>query len=80
MEELKTIVGKNLNSLRKQAKLTQSELAEKFNCTDKAVSKWENGGSPDLELVPSIALYFNVTTDYLFNMAENNVFDIVLFF
>ena len=33
-----------------------------------AVSKWENGGSPDLELVPSIATYFNVTTAYLFDM------------
>ncbi len=66
MEELKTIVGKNLNSLRKQAKLTQSELAEKFNCTDKAVSKWEQGATlPDLDTLKQLANFYGVTIDYL---------------
>ncbi len=66
MDDLKTIVGKNLNSLRKQAKLTQNELAEKFNYTDKAVSKWEQGATlPDLETLKQLADFYGVTIDYL---------------
>ena len=50
MEELKSIIGENLASLRKEKKLTQAELAERFNYTDKAISKWEKGEtSPDIE-------------------------------
>jgi len=41
-----------------------------------AVSKWENGGTPDLELVPFIATYFNVTTDYLFDMKGSDIVNI----
>ena len=69
-------IGNRIKQLRIKNKVTQEELAKALQVSTQAVSKWENGGSPDLELVPSIALYFNVTTDYLFNMAENNVFDI----
>ena len=66
MDDLKTIVGKNLNSLRKQAKLTQIELAEKFNYTDKAVSKWEQGATlPDLETLKQLAEFYGVSIDYL---------------
>ena len=66
MDDLKTIVGKNLNALRKKAKLTQSELAEKFNCTDKAVSKWEQGATlPDLETLKELASFYGVSIDYL---------------
>ena len=66
MEDLKIIVGKNLNSLRKQAKLTQIELAEKFGYTDKAVSKWEQGSTmPDLETLKQLAEFYGVTIDYL---------------
>ena len=43
MEELKKIVGQNLTLLRKEKKMTQLEIAELFNYSDKAVSKWENG-------------------------------------
>ena len=66
MDDLKTVVGKNLNSLRKQAKLTQIELAEKFNYTDKAVSKWEQGATlPDLETLKQLSEFYGVTIDYL---------------
>ena len=66
MDDLKTVVGKNLNALRKKAKLTQSELAEKFNCTDKAVSKWEQGATlPDLETLKQLASFYGVSIDYL---------------
>ena len=45
MQNVKEIIAKNLVSLRKARKLTQQDLAEKLNYSDKAVSKWENGRS-----------------------------------
>lgn len=43
MEDLKEIIAKNLTQLRTHAQLTQIQLAEKLNYSDKAVSKWERG-------------------------------------
>jgi len=66
MEDLKIIVGKNLSALRKQRKITQIELAEKFNYSDKAVSKWEQGSTlPDLETLKQLCDFYGVTLDYL---------------
>ena len=66
MEELRIIVGKNLSNLRKRKGLTQLELAEKFNYTDRAVSKWENGDTlPDLEVLYNLCEFYGVTLDYL---------------
>ena len=41
MDQIK--IGKFINQCRKEKKLTQTELAEKLNITDRAISKWENG-------------------------------------
>ena len=38
-------MGKDIAKLRKQKNMTQKELADKINVTDKAVSKWERGVS-----------------------------------
>lgn len=66
MEELRKIVGNNLAELRKRKGLTQLELAEKFNYTDRAVSKWENGDTlPDLEVLYQLCEFYGVTLDYL---------------
>ena len=66
MEELKIIIGENLAALRKEKKLTQAELAEQFNYTDKAVSKWEKGEtSPDIETLYALCEFYGVTIDYL---------------
>ena len=66
MEELKKIVAQNIAELRKNAGLTQLQLAEKLNYSDKAVSKWESGASiPDVAVLLSIANLFGVTVDYL---------------
>ena len=55
-EELKTIVGSNLARLRRDRGLTQAELAERINYSDKAVSKWERGESlPDVLTLLSLA-------------------------
>lgn len=64
--DLNQIVANNIVELRKEAKLTQVELAEKLNYTDKAVSKWERGESiPELLTLKKIAEIFGVTIDYL---------------
>ena len=65
MDEIKNIIANNLMSLRKSNKLTQLELAEKLNYSDKAISKWERGESlPDVLLLKSLADMYGVTIDY----------------
>ena len=66
MEEIRKIIGKNLSELRKNKGLTQLELAEKFNYTDRAVSKWENGETlPDIDTLYVLCEFYGVTLDYL---------------
>ena len=66
MENLNFIIGKNLQILRKKNKLTQIELAEKLNYSDKAISKWERGeGMPDLYVVNRLCALFGVKADYI---------------
>jgi len=66
MENIREIISENLASLRKEAKLTQLELAEKFNYSDKAVSKWEKGDTiPDIETLYNLCQFYGVTLDYL---------------
>ncbi len=48
-EKLKTQIGNNIAAFRKRMNLTQAELAERMNYSDKAISKWERGDSlPDV--------------------------------
>jgi transcriptional regulator with XRE-family HTH domain len=66
MEDYKRIIANNITELRKAVPLTQAELAEKLNYSDKAVSKWERGESiPDVIVLKQIAELFGVTVDYL---------------
>lgn len=61
------IISKNILTLRRKNKLTQAELADKLNYSDKAISKWERGESlPDAEMLYNIAELFNVDISYLF--------------
>ena len=66
MDDLRKIIGDNLSELRKRRGLTQLELAEKFNYTDRAISKWENGDTlPDVEVLYELCEFYGVTIDYL---------------
>ena len=66
MEDLKNIVARNLAACRKEAGLTQLQLAERLNYSDKAISKWERGDSlPDLTVLSELACLYGVTLDYL---------------
>ena len=64
--ELKKIVTENLIYYRKINKLTQLQLAEKLNYSDKAISKWERGESlPDLYILSLIADLYGITLNDL---------------
>lgn len=63
--ERKTI-GAFIAALRKANGMTQKELAERLNVSDKTVSRWErDDGAPDLSLIPVIAEIFGITCDEL---------------
>lgn len=63
-------IGNKIYELRKNRNITQEALAKAVNVSTQAVSKWENGGSCDIELLPMIADYFNVSIDYLYGRSD----------
>lgn len=66
LSELKLISASNIIKLRTGAGLTQAELGEKLNYSDKTISKWERGEAiPDAYVLTQIAEIFGVTVDYL---------------
>ena len=75
------MIGKNIAELRKAKGVKQDDVARFVGVTAQAVSKWENGGVPDTELLPKIAEFFNVSIDELFGMqgrARVDIQDIIL--
>lgn len=65
MEKFRKTVAKNISSLRVANGLTQADLGDKINYSDKAVSKWERGESlPDLYVLKQLADIFQVKVDY----------------
>lgn len=61
MRNVKEIISNNLTKLRKEHNLTQLELAEKINYSDKAVSRWEKGEvTPDIETLNKISEIYNI--------------------
>ncbi len=76
MKDLSIIVAQNIVSLRQKNNLTQSELGEKLNYSDKSVSKWERGeATPSIEVLKDIANIFNVSIDFLTNEHLNDEYD-----
>lgn len=64
--DMRKIIAQNLAMYRKLAHLTQQELADKLNYTDKAISKWERGDSiPDVVVLKQIADLYGITVDDL---------------
>lgn len=61
-------IGKFIQQLRKERNMTQQELAEVLNVTNKAISRWETGeGFPEITLLPSIAEVLVVSVEELLN-------------
>lgn len=64
MDQVKT--GELIRKIRTKMKLTQKQLAERINVSDKAVSKWETGsGSPDISLLSKLAEVFGIDIQVL---------------
>ncbi|MBR5572058.1 MAG: helix-turn-helix transcriptional regulator [Oscillospiraceae bacterium] len=61
-----TKTGTYLATLRKNADMTQQEVAERLGISNKTVSKWESGGGfPDISLLPALAVLYGVSADEL---------------
>lgn len=66
MADIKDNVAKNITELRILNNMTQLELAQKLNYSDKTISKWERAeSSPDISVLVEMAELFGVTLDYL---------------
>ena len=67
-------IGKNIKKLREKKSITQEKLANYLGVTPQAISRWESEtGYPDIELLPLIADFFDVTIDELLdrNISQN---------
>lgn len=77
MEDLKTNIAKNITELRIFNNMTQMELGERLNYSDKTISKWERGEStPDITALSEMADIFGVSLDFLVkskNVQENSL-------
>ncbi len=79
-------IGKFIKEIRKKNNLTQKELADRYNVTYQAVSKWENGKNlPDKSLIKQMSKDFNISIDDLFegeyskkNLKKKNIYIISL--
>lgn len=57
-------IGKLILELRKDKNMTQKQLADLMNISDKTISKWERGlGCPDISLLPDLAQILGVNVD-----------------
>lgn len=71
MDELNAVIAGNISSLRLAAGMTQAELAERLNYTDKLVSKWERGdAAPNAYTLKQISEIFGVSVEYLFQQHD----------
>ena len=62
----KKTIGGLIAALRRANGMTQRELAERLNVSDKTISRWERDeGVPDISLIPVIAEIFHITCDEL---------------
>lgn len=56
-------IGDKIRELRTRSNLTQAELGKLVGVSMQAVSKWERGGTPDIDVLLSVAKYFNISLD-----------------
>jgi len=66
-------IGTKIRQLREQKCITQAKMAQHLGITEQAISRWENGGGyPDMELIPAIANFLEISTDELFGLCNND--------
>lgn len=78
MENVKDIISTNLTLLRKSKNLTQKELAEKLNYSDKAVSRWELSESlPSIDTLVVLCDFYGVDFNWLTTKHDDDKIDYV---
>lgn len=66
MDNFKKIVAQNIIKLRTTSGMTQAQLAQRLNYSDKSISKWERADAvPDAFVLKKMAEIFNVSVDYI---------------
>ena len=71
-------LGQRIARLRKEKKLTQEDLAKKFNVTTQAISKWENDlSAPDISILKELANTLGVTIDYLLSNEVKEIVNVI---
>jgi transcriptional regulator with XRE-family HTH domain len=74
LEDIKSVIAENISRLRRENNMTQIELADRLNYSDKAISKWERGESvPDISVLKAIADLFGVSVDYLISSEHEKI-------
>ncbi len=69
---MKLPIAETIPRLRREKDITQEEVAREIGVTYQSVSRWENGQAyPDMELIPKIAGFFEISTDVLFGTDRN---------
>lgn len=69
------ILSERIAELRRERGLTQEQLGQPLGVSAQAVSKWEKGGAPDVELLPALADRLGVSIDALFGREGGSVTD-----
>ena len=66
-----TVFGERLKELRIEKGLKQRDLAKALNCSQAAITRWENNLQiPNVDIAVTAAKYFGVTTDYLLGLED----------
>lgn len=68
-----SVIGKQIKKYRTEKGITQEQLGQLIGVTTQAVSKWERGGTPDVELLPKLSQVLSVSVDTLFGIGEENL-------
>ena len=66
-------IGEIILQRRKELKMTQKQLAEKLNVTDRTISRWECGVNlPDVEMLKTVAKVLDVDIKYFYEDVKTN--------
>ena len=71
MDKIKNKFATRLKELREEKKISQQKLGNTLGYTQVCISRWETGErQPELDDIIAVALFFNVTADYLLGLTD----------
>lgn len=71
------MLNENIKKLRTLRSISQVQLANALNVSKQCVSNWENDNiQPSIEMLVKIAIYFDVSTDYLLDLGNQNAISV----